>query len=208
MNTTAHRPASPLCRLPRTLALACGWLLGLVIASAQTNIPTNARYEANFQGKNAVHEWTIDLRGDFNTLRFQVESPTAEVVVTLIPPGGGRPIRLVPVPNKGRVLTVVNVRGMVIEVTQDPAVKLPPGRYVIQVKPYKNAGPAGKYSIKIVDPVFPRDPTPAGGVAAQSEGKPTPGAPASTVDAQAELKALRERLKAVEDRLDALEKAR
>ncbi|MCX6876532.1 MAG: hypothetical protein NTW21_22390 [Verrucomicrobia bacterium] len=208
MSPADHHTNKPLPRLPRTLALACGWLLGLVTASAQLNITSNAAYQADFQGKNAVHAWTIDLPGDFNSLRIQVESPTAELVVALIPSGNERPIRLVPMPNKGRISESVRVRGMSIEATQDPKIKLASGRYIIQIKPNKNAGPAGKYSVKIVEPVYPQAPPPAAGAPEQKEPKPAPAASAPALDQKAELRALTERLNAVEKRLEALEKSR
>lgn len=214
MMTNAKSMNTPFCRITlRRLLLGllliaslASWLPGV---RAQSTLANNNAQHGDFQGTETAHSWTVDLPEDFNDFRLQVQSPTANVILVVIPAGRERRIPLKAMPRKGGVGSS-GIGGKDIEAFSEG--KLAKGRYTIQITP-RDDQPAGKYSIKVVEPKLAQEPPKAEGTPLPNSGPPPSPTPQSKPDAEihaqilAELKALREQTQAMERRLAAIEAA-
>ncbi len=126
---------------------------------AEVPIINNRETKGDFNGLDRPQEWIVNLTNDFNTLRFEVESPTAKLSALLQAPNG-KYITLFPAGGKGVRCAGWAVCGSLIEAAPDNATKLAPGRYVIRVAPQAREF-AGAYTIKILEPSLGRQEQPS-----------------------------------------------
>ncbi|MFN0129704.1 MAG: hypothetical protein ACKV19_23815 [Verrucomicrobiales bacterium] len=192
--------------------LAALFLLLAQVAAAQYRIESNDFHEGDFQGKDAVHNWSLELTEPFNDFRILVDSPTGDVVVFLIPVGS-KSTPLTAVQNKGRSYSL-GIYGMSVEATQKTG-KIPKGRYFVQIKPLREQSNVGAYRFQLVEPKLgdqtPLEPPPASqppaSSAATSPVAPTePAKPGEATLAQvlAELKALQAAVKRLQAEVQSL----
>jgi len=143
-------------------------LVSVSRVSGQYEIESNDLYEGDFQGKDEVHNWNLELKESFNDFRVQVESRTGEVRINLIPANSNTAVKLTATRNKGNN-HVQGVYGNDIEARLQQG-KIPAGRYFVQVKPRRDKGNLGVYSLKVFEPKL-------GGEAEAKEPAPAKPAP-------------------------------
>lgn len=137
-------------RNPATLIFLVILLATISRVAGQYEIESNEYYDGDFQGKDEVHNWNLELKEPFNDFRVQVESKTGPVLVLLIPATSMKPVDLAATKSKGQNLGVA-VSGTDIEATLKE-IKIPAGRYVVQVKPRKAKSNVGVYRLKVFEP--------------------------------------------------------
>lgn len=158
--------------------------------SAQTLINNNREQLGDFKGLDQAQAWSVDLAEQVNTLRFEIESPTATLSVLLDSPNGNH-VTLFPADRKG-VRVGWSVLGRNIEASPARNIKLAPGRYMIRVAPKKGEF-AGAYTIKLLEPSF------------RSRDQAESGSPSR--ETSAELKELERQRDEIDKKIEELKRA-